>query len=68
MQQSGLGPKQVTQVRGYADQRLRRPQDPESPANRRISVIVHDVVKPTPDDEDRPLAKGSPASAPGEHH
>jgi chemotaxis protein MotB len=68
MQQSGLGPKQVTQVRGYADQRLRRPQDPESPANRRISVIVHYVVKPNPDDEDRPLAKGSPASAPGEHH
>src|ERR1039457_4392382 len=36
MQQTGLGPKQVTQVRGYADQRLRNPNDPEDPANRRI--------------------------------
>jgi len=40
MQQSGLGPKQVTQVRGFADQRLRKPAAPEDPSNRRISVIV----------------------------
>src|SRR5262249_16705457 len=31
MQQTGLGPEQVTQVRGYADQRLRKPQDPKDP-------------------------------------
>jgi chemotaxis protein MotB len=40
MQENGLGPRQVTQVRGFADQRLRKPNDPEDPANRRISVIV----------------------------
>jgi chemotaxis protein MotB len=40
MQASGLGPKQVTQVRGFADQRLRKPNAPEDPSNRRISVIV----------------------------
>jgi chemotaxis protein MotB len=40
MQQKGLGPRQVTQVRGYADQMLRSPNDPFDPSNRRISVIV----------------------------
>jgi len=65
MQESGLGPKQVTQVRGYADQRLRKPEEPEDPANRRISVIVHYLVKPNSEDEDKPFnpaAKGAPAS------
>ncbi len=40
MQENGLGVKQVTQVRGFADQRLRKPAAPEDPSNRRISVIV----------------------------
>jgi chemotaxis protein MotB len=57
MQQSGLGPKQVTQVRGYADQRLRKPQDPEDPANRRISLIVQYLVKPGGDDDDKPAGE-----------
>jgi len=45
MQQSGLRDDQVTQVRGYADQRLRKPDDPLDPSNRRISLIVQYVVK-----------------------
>jgi len=40
MQASGLRPDQVTQVRGFADQALRKPDHPEDPSNRRISVIV----------------------------
>jgi chemotaxis protein MotB len=36
----GLGPDQVSQVRGFADQRLRNLKDPMDPANRRISIIV----------------------------
>ncbi|GGG94148.1 flagellar motor protein MotB [Silvibacterium dinghuense] len=40
MQESGLKGNQVSQVRGYADQRLRVPADPLDPSNRRISVIV----------------------------
>jgi len=40
MQANGIGEQQVTQVRGYADQRLRKPADPTDPSNRRISVIV----------------------------
>jgi chemotaxis protein MotB len=40
MQQQGLGEKQVAQVRGFADQLLRKPDDPSDPSNRRISLIV----------------------------
>jgi len=40
MQESGLRGDQVKQVRGFADQRLRTPKDPEAPSNRRVSVIV----------------------------
>jgi chemotaxis protein MotB len=51
MQANGLAPNQVVQVRGYADEKLRRPDAPLDPSNRRISVIVQYVVK---DDEDDP--------------
>ncbi len=40
MQQSGLGEKQIAQVRGFADQLLRKPESPLDPSNRRISLIV----------------------------
>jgi chemotaxis protein MotB len=40
MQQSGLRPDQVSQVRGFADQRLRKPNNALDPSNRRISIIV----------------------------
>ena len=60
MQGQGLGPQQVTQVRGYADQRLRKPADPEDPSNRRISLIVQNLPKP-PDDEDKPAAPPRPS-------
>ncbi len=40
MEQSGLHPNQVKQVRGYADQQLRDPAHPEDATNRRVSVIV----------------------------
>ena len=40
MQSAGLQPGQVTQVRGFADQRLRKKDEPEDPSNRRISIIV----------------------------
>jgi chemotaxis protein MotB len=39
-QPDGLRPDQVTQVRGFADQRLRNLKDPFDSANRRISIIV----------------------------
>jgi len=46
MVENGLTAGQVTQVRGYADQQLRKPKDPKDPSNRRITVIVHYVAKP----------------------
>jgi chemotaxis protein MotB len=45
MQANGLGANQVTQVRGYADQRLRKPDNPADPSNRRISLIVQYTPK-----------------------
>jgi len=47
MQESGLRADQVTQVRGYADQHLRKPDAPEDPSNRRISILVQYVSKDT---------------------
>jgi chemotaxis protein MotB len=47
MQQNGIRGDQVTQVRGFADQRLRNKNDPLDPANRRISLIVQYLVKQT---------------------
>jgi chemotaxis protein MotB len=60
MQQTGLGPRQVTQVRGYADQRLRKPAAPEDASNRRISVVVQYLEKPEPE-EDKKAESTQPA-------
>jgi chemotaxis protein MotB len=40
MQANGLRTDQVAQVRGYADQQLRNPGNPQDPSNRRITLIV----------------------------
>jgi chemotaxis protein MotB len=40
IQQSGVRPDQVADVRGFADQRLRKPEDPFSASNRRVSIVV----------------------------
>jgi chemotaxis protein MotB len=40
MQETGLRASQITQVRGFADQQLRLPADPEAPSNRRVSILV----------------------------
>jgi chemotaxis protein MotB len=45
MQGSGIRPDQIAQVRGYADQMLRKPTEPLDPSNRRISVIVQYLEK-----------------------
>jgi len=36
----GVRPNQVVEVRGYADQKLLNPNDPDDPRNRRVSVVV----------------------------
>jgi chemotaxis protein MotB len=40
MEAEGVRSDQVSQVRGFADQRLRLPAQPEDPSNRRISLVV----------------------------
>jgi len=45
MQHEGIRADQITQVRGFADQRLRNPGDPLDPSNRRISLIVQYLEK-----------------------
>lgn len=40
LEAAGLSHKNVSQVRGFADQQLRDKAHPENPANRRISIVV----------------------------
>jgi chemotaxis protein MotB len=40
LQTYGLNARQVVEVRGYADQKLLDAEKPESPKNRRISLVV----------------------------
>jgi chemotaxis protein MotB len=40
MQKEGVRPDQISQVRGFADERLKLTQKPEDPSNRRISLVV----------------------------
>jgi chemotaxis protein MotB len=62
MQQNGVRSDQVSQVRGYADQRLRTPADPLAPSNRRISVIVQYLEESTsPDSSSNKATEAQPA-------
>jgi chemotaxis protein MotB len=56
MQARGIRADQVTQVRGFADQRLRKPEAPLDPANRRISVIVQYIIRKS-EEEDAPASE-----------
>jgi chemotaxis protein MotB len=60
MMEHGLRADQVVQVRGFADQQLRNKDNPEDPANRRVSVIVK-YQAPTPKDVEEEKAKGAKA-------
>jgi chemotaxis protein MotB len=60
MQGAGLRGSQVSQVRGYADQKLRVPSNPLDPSNRRISVIVQYLTPDAP-----PVPAGKPARGAG---
>jgi chemotaxis protein MotB len=68
MTQYGIRVDQVTQVRGFADQRLRKKDAPLDPSNRRISLIVQYLKKKSdetadkPDAESKPEGEGKPAA------
>jgi len=62
MQANGIRADQVSQVRGFADQRLRKADAPLDPSNRRISVIVQYILKNDTDNpEPSPRAEKSAA-------
>jgi chemotaxis protein MotB len=64
----GLRADQISQVRGFADQRLRNLKDPLDSANRRISIIVQ-YINSTPDDAgsstegEKKSGEGKPSAA-----
>jgi len=41
--EAGFDENRISQVRGFADQRLLKKDDPTSPSNRRISIIVRNM-------------------------
>jgi len=43
LNENGLAETRISQVRGFADQRLLLKNDPTNPSNRRISIIVRNV-------------------------
>jgi chemotaxis protein MotB len=57
LQQGGIGPNQISQVRGFGDQMLRVPSNPLDPSNRRVSLIVQWV-------DDGPLPSRTPQTPP----
>jgi len=61
MQANGIRVDQITQVRGFADQRLRKADAPLDPINRRVSLIVQYLVKP-PGDDDAPKPSADSAA------
>jgi chemotaxis protein MotB len=68
MQASGIRDDQVAQVRGFADQRLRKPKEALDPSNRRISVIVQYLERASGDsaanESGAAEAKTAPTPAP----
>ena len=66
MFQNGVRAEQVTQVRGFADQRLRKADAPLDPANRRISLIVqYQEKKPSAESAPSEGEAAAPAEAKG---
>jgi len=64
--QNGLAEDRISQVRGFADQRLLMKADPKNPSNRRISIIVRNQGLDLQEEKsaETPVAgEGKPASA-----
>lgn len=66
MQETGLRPDQITEVRGYADQKLRVPSNPLDSSNRRISLIVRYLEMPETPTTNSSNGKLSPESSKSE--
>jgi chemotaxis protein MotB len=67
LQEHGVKPDQVVQVRGFAAQQLREPNNPEAPLNRRISVLVQYRNAPPAAKEGDKKEGGEHGAKPAEH-
>lgn len=67
MREHGIRVDQVAQVRGFADQRLRKKDTPEDASNRRISIIVQHLEAQMKQPE-KPAKPESKAAAKTEEH
>jgi chemotaxis protein MotB len=56
MQANGIAANQIIQVRGFADQRLRKIDSPLESSNRRSSLIVQYIIKNSDDPDTKPSA------------
>lgn len=63
---SGVASEQISQVRGFADRRPREHASPEDPANRRISLIVEYLEKPSVPEEPHSSAESTDEKKPHE--
>ena len=61
LMESGLADDRISQVRGFADQRLLLKNDPTNPSNRRISIIVRNQGL---DEHEEELADGTAPELP----
>ena len=66
IQQNGVNSGQVTQVRGFADQSLRKPDVPLDPSNRRVSMIVQYLAKKPVEDSEPAAKEGGSEAKPAE--
>lgn len=64
LEESGVPPSQIAQIRGFADQKLRTAKDPYDPANRRVSVLVQyrEPAEQQLAHQDHPAPSAKPAS------
>lgn len=65
MQSNGIAPRQIAEVRGFADQLPRRPDHPEDPSNRRITLIISPSELPIVSKEPQQIPSGTPPAQPG---
>ena len=62
LSESGLDASRISQVRGFADQRLLLRDDPTNPSNRRISIIVRNKGLDEQEQKPRPTSAGGAAA------
>jgi chemotaxis protein MotB len=64
MQQNGIREDQIMQVRGFADQHLRKADAPLDPSNRRVSLIVQYLNKNKNDSDEPAGGRGKEETRP----